>query len=462
MANANYSVLSGIMDILKAQEVKKQQTILNQQNTNKQVEEKRQFDQQLKLHQAQFDQQIKRDDLATKAADAMRELEIAKQRSELANTLQKGGTVPGTTTQPVATSQTGGDFTPMNPGQATEMIHTLPIKDSNGQPVQVRLPTPETYYANQAHFDEILKKPQRDFELKKQAEDNAADLKKAQEQKDADYERAELTKQMDYVRTMQSKGFDDARETKRISAENERARLLRGSMERIANIRAKGNLAGQIDLTPTVQSIIDGETSIDEVNKMRLPNEDRVKLIGAVTGSGAKILTKDQIDQVGDFKQMVEAIKYMDQVIENQPKMYTKGFSHIAGALSTMNDAVTTPEQELAGRAPIIARGFAKDRGSLSNQDIARVQAGMFPSRFQPVQANVKKRNDYRNELEKTIDAKLSGMPEAQRNILKHKIGILDVGLLDNMGKNVKKDIVPAPKLSPEALKLIEKFGLSQ
>lgn len=140
---------------------------------------------------------------------------------------------------------------------------------------------------------------------------------------------------------------------------------------------------------------------------------------------------------------MVQAVKFMDEIISNQGQNHNIISSHIGGAIDTFNQSVKGASDELSGRTSLLARGFAKEKGNLSNQDITRVQK-MLPSRFDPVETNVKKRNDYIAELSKTIDAKLSNVPQKQRDMIKKKVGLFDIGLASVPGASKPTNSSPA------------------
>lgn len=447
MANAQYDVLAGIMDILKANEVKKQQSIVNKQNTDKEVEQKRQFNEQLKLHQQQFDEQVNHNKLAQKAADSIRELQIVKQRSELANTLMQGGEIPGTTIQPI-TNPNMGQFN-LETGQNDYQIHQLPITDGNGKPVSVNLPRPEVFAQRQADLQRIGDAPK-----------NEQRLKEIETTKKADSERVLAQEQADTVRAILQKGYDDRRQQAQITAQNERDRLNRQSREKIAKSRLQ---SGGADLEPYIKQGAEGTLTIEDVNKLtHLTKDEKIKLINAINGPDNILLTNTQRTGVDQFASLVNAIPYMDKVIQRKPKSDTKLGGVVKGAISNLNSDVDTAFAELEGHLSTIARKLGDEKGPLTEKDVGRARS-IVASRYTPSSSDIEKRNDYLKDLNKMIDDKLSGLPKSQINRLKDKIGLYQFTPLDKSGNPTERKTtgkIGEFQPTPEDIKLMEKYGI--
>ncbi len=407
-----------IIDILKTAH---QQKMVEQEGKRRQEEQESLAQNRLAVRdQADkaFQQHVKDQEAQQKIAQQAADLQMkvyklhgAQALQQMGEEYQKTGVAPGGQAAPMATSATGGDFSPANPQQATGAQLTIPGMEDLGS---IQVATPERAAARQADLTRITQRPKVEAQIEESRALQADMLNKQAEAKQADLDRVNVQKQ-----------YDDARAAKVQEAEMARLKLTLASHERIAKI-SRG--ASDMDLSPYAQQIIDGDLSRDDVLKLPIPKPDQMRLINAVTGAGAGILSKDQKELVGDFSQMVQAVKLMDQIIANQPQTHNKITSHIAGAFSSLDQNVTGPQEELNGHISLLARGFAKEKGNLSNKDIERVQK-MLPDRYQPVETNIKKRDDYLIELDRTIDAKLASVPKAQRDMIKKKVGLLDIGL---------------------------------
>ena len=410
-------IVQGMMEILKEanrkhlaeKELQQRQEAQESAAANRLAEQ----DERDRAFQATIKQHEAANKIAQQAADIqlkMYKLAGAEGLQKIGEAYQKTGVAPGAQIASMASSA-NGNFSPVNPQQATGAQITIPGMEDLGS---IQVATPEIAATRQANLSRITDRPQVEAKIEESRALQSDMLKKQEEAKAADFTRSAMMKI-----------YDDAREERRLTAENERARLMRASMERIARIN-KG--ATDVDLTPYAQQVVDGDLTREDVLRLPISKPDQMKLINAVTGAGAGLLSKDQKELVGDFSQMTQAIKLMDQIIANQPQTHNKISSNIAGAFSSLDQNVTGPQEELNGRLSLIARGFAKEKGNLSNQDIERVKK-MLPDRFQPVESNIKKRNDYLTEIGRTIDAKMANLPKAQREIIKKKVGLYDYSL---------------------------------
>lgn len=307
----------------------------------------------------------------------------------------------------------GARINPTNP-EAGIGTMTMPGLGLNGADVTMPIQTPQAAAAQAANTYQIANKPIEEAKIRVEAA------------KQKEIEEAKLAaKREDLDRMNVQKQYDDAREERRQKADLLRTQLEIASRERIARIQ-RGSM--EEDLTPYVHQAINGDITREDINAMPLKNkDDKMRIFNAVIGSGAGLLDKEQKALVGDFSQMVEATKLMDQIIANQPKTGNRLTSHVLGPLARLTDPnLSGPEQQLAGHISLIARGFAKEKGNLSNKDIERVQ-NMLPSSSEPLDVNIKKRNDYLQELGKLIDSKLSNLPKAQREVIKKKVGLYGI-----------------------------------
>lgn len=385
------------------------------QNLMEQDQRDKAFQEQIKQHEAQ-------NKIAQQAADLqlkVYKLHGAQALQEIGQKYQETGVAPGGQVAPMATSSTGGDFSPINPQQATGAQLTIPGMEDLGS---IQVATPERAAARQAGLDRIAMRPKVEAKIEESRALQADLLNKQDEAKSADFQRAAMMKV-----------YDDERMDKKIKADAEQARLDRLSRERIANI-TKGGI-DELDLTPIAQDAIEGKTSLEAINKLGISKLKKTQLINAVTGAGARILSQKQMDLVGDFSQLVNAIPYMDEIIRQQPQTTNYLSSKLGGVASTFDTQLRASEKELDARASVVAR-FLREKGNLSNQDITRVM-GLFPSRFDTVDVNIKKRDDFAKELTKIIDSQLDNVSPAQRNIIKKRVGLLDIGLYGSQSKQV-------------------------
>lgn len=392
----------------------------------RQHEEKtsKQKDQQIKLQEKELNANIKKSEdefkqrgehfqLTQDVLGKQLALKIFEAKKAALEDLQQGKSVPGTTVAPTSEGTGGALYSPANPNSATQQMVTMPKELGGGQQM---LPSPTQFATKQAELSKIQEAPKHEARLE--------EIKKTRELQE---QLMEKSKQNDYERAFMQKAWDDARNQESIKARNEQSRLDRISNEKVAGMRVAANaIPDDFDYSGFIQKGLAGDVSAEEIQKLGKP---ALRLKNVMSQVGGKFLNKDEQEVVSDFKMMVDSVGLMDQVIANQPQSETWGISHLRGLVNSGNTAVTTPEAELDGRLSNIARGLMKERGALSNKDIERAQA-LMPSRFQPVQANIKKRNDLVKQIRSVIDAKLSTVPEAQRKVIIDKVGLNKIEML--------------------------------
>jgi hypothetical protein len=412
------------------------QAELEQQKLDRDESSKR-YSEEVKHRQAELKERQHQFDVTSKAAKALHDLTITQEKQKLSEGLLKGIPIPGATTQPAAPFTTSGIPSIENLNQANQVsqdyqLHTLPIQDSNGNPIQVTLPRPEVFAEQQANIQRKLNEPETEQKIEVARAAEAERLKRQQE-----------LDQSNFLRTLVTQQFEDKRNKERIEADNTRTKWNIASRERIAQL-TKGQSG--IDLDPYIQDAIDGNLTTEDIRRLPIPKPQQMQLIDSVTHTGARILSNEQRDLVKEFGQLTGAIKYMDEIIQNQGSVETSKIGgYLSGTLKTLDPNVTTPEEELKGRASVVSR-FLKEKGNLSNQDINRV-IGLFPSRFKPLITNIKKRNDYVKELDSLIESRLPNLTKEQRNIIKKRVGLLDVTELKS-GQPTDKKLTTTPDLS--------------
>src|SRR5947207_7937330 len=102
------------------------------------------------------------------------------------------------------------------------------------------------------------------------------------------------------------------------------------------------------------------------------------------------------------------------------------------------------------------------DKGQrLTQMHLKLSQGGFTPSRFQPLDENIKRRDNYLSQLNMMIDAKLTGVPEAQRAIIKKNLGLTDIRPMILGGGVAAPPANTSPVgLSPAAQELMKKYGI--
>jgi len=433
--------VNAILEGLKTHQAKvleQTRLAIEKQRADAQTEaEKARIEQQ----KAQLEQAKKEFDLNHEIAKKHADLVTAQVTSQLGNQYQQTGVAPAGTSVSPTIQGNGGMASPVNPQQATSQMLDIPNVG------QIQVATPEQYATRQADLSRITEKPKEEAKIR-ESQALQSDLLKKQEE----------AKQADFVRAIVQKQYDDNRAAASQTAETERAKLHIASAERIARIQAAArDKTTGIDLSPFAQDAIDGKITKEEVARLPVTMQEKAAIVDAVRGTGSQILRKDQADLVGDMNQVVSTIPLMDQVIQNQPQTHNVISSHIGGLLSSGNQDVTAPEKELMARTSVISR-FLKEKGNLSNRDIERVTK-MIPSRFNPLETNIKLRDDFRLELNKLLDSKLANLPDAQRNIIKKRVGLLDIapyGAVQQAAPGGSQQST----LSPAAQQLMQKYGI--
>ncbi len=394
----------------------------------------------LKEDQRQFD-------ISAKAAKAINDLRMLNETQKVTEGILKGVPVPGATVKPAAPMTTSGLPTMENLNQANQysqdyQTHTLPVMGSNDQPLSVTLPNREVFAKQQADVERIGRAPEEEFKMKQAAGVEAARIRAIQEGKGEDFARAMMQKQ-----------FDDARAADTQRAENWRAQLRANTDLQVAKMRKDAGSTSSIDLTPYAQDALDGKITKEDINRLPLKAPEKMKIIDAVRQQGAGILSKDQFELVNDFPQIINTLKYMDEIIDTQYKTGNKVTATLGGIAQHLNPndtATTTAVKELKARSSVTSR-FLREKGNLSNRDVERVM-GMFTSEFNPIDVNIKLRDDFRNELEGLLDARLGNLPVEQRNIIKKRVGIWDIK--PRMGSKPKATTPVDPKVDAELKRL--------
>lgn len=415
MAQAEVDHIIEIMKNAAQKQLQQQQLKIEQQRADAATEfEKariKQDQETLKQRKAEFDANF---DLAKKAADVMH----MQSMQQVIAGLKKGETIPGETISPAASTLPSGEanYTPINPAQATSEVHQLPYNLGS-----VTIPTQVEEARRQAKIYEIANAPIE-----------ASKIKLAKEAEQARSDLAEQNKQYDFIRSITQKIYDDDRADAKNKNEMAMKKLELASQERVAKMRA----GGDTQIHPgIIKQAMEGDVTREDILKM-YNQVDQVRIQNEILNQGGNLLSNKDKELVGDFSQMVQATKYMQDLIANQPQISSEGNfarlkSHVAGPYKRLTDSnLAAIEQEIKGRSTLIARGFAKEKGNLSNQDIVRAQ-NMLPKVSEPVDANIKKYNDYIMEVDKAFRDKLSHLPKKQVDILRQKVGLLDVKLYD-------------------------------
>lgn len=437
--------LEGFFEGLKISQARRAEQTRSALEWQRQQQDQESKQAEIKLHQDTLTQHKKEFDAAQKVIAAKAALEHMQGMQEITSNIMKGVNVPGSTQQPVAqapAAQGGGEFSPINPEQASSVTHTLPDGES------ITVPTLNEQARRSASAYEIANKPKEEATRREKAAEEEARAKQAGESKQADFLRSMIIK----------------------SQEDERARLDRESHEMIA----KGNNATQLkvagmrgglspewqnyDPSPHVLDALSGDISREDLSRMTLPPQLKMAIIDGVKSSGGNFLSKDQQKVASEYSGLVDIVKTMDELLTKIPQNTGKGIlSSIAatgrGAVAGLDKDITSLEQRLEGSATLIGRAVSKDN-RVSDQDAKRVGMGFFPSKSDLIENNVKKRNDYVQRVNGAIDAKLSTIPAAQRQFIKKKLGLDTIPMLplpSASGANQQQPAAKQPTAAPGA-----------
>lgn len=357
---------------------------------------------QLKQVDQQHKEQTRQFDLIHKATEAFNALKLHEEKNKLIDRVQGGGEAVGDTKSPVSISPQGGEYTPASGiGNTGFTEHSVPVGDET---INFRTKDPKVFAREQGELEGIRNEPKYKQELDK----------------------IQQQKQFDILKSTYEQGQQNERTRLTTEAANARNNASIASRERVARIN-KANIPAayqDYDITPHVQDALEGNISDKDVARLPIPQILKAHVLGALHDAGGKPFTDDQKALVGDYKGLVNIVDLMDQVIKNQTQTDSSLIAPIAGAIGSFNKDVTTPEDELKGHASIIARTIAKEKGALSNQDVQRMSDAFLTSRFRPLSTNIKKRNDYLKEVSTALDAKLSTVTPAQRQMIKEKLGL--------------------------------------
>jgi hypothetical protein len=409
-----------------------------------------QEDQRIKLAEKQLADSVKRAEgefkqrdehfkISQEALSKQFALRVFEAKQEAIKNLQNDIAVPGVQSAPASEGTGGAMFSPTNPQNATRQMVSFPQELGGGTQ---EIPSATQSATNQANRKRIIDAPTHEARL--------AEIEKT---RTMIAEQAAANKAADEGRMLLLKAEDEKRELIRQRAETDRDKKHNEVILQIAAMNKASKNDSGVDLGPYARDVIDGNMSLEQVQRLPLKQVEKATILGAVKSAGMSALTKEQMELVNEFPQIIGSIKYMDELITNQPDHKGTAASWLSGAANSMNQALTGPEKELSARSSVVAR-FLREKGNLSNRDIERVQ-NMFPTRYNPKSTNIKFRNDFRKELDQLLDAKLASLPPAQRNIIKKRVGVLDVKDYESQQSTV------GTKLDPATIEYMKSLGMT-
>lgn len=373
-------------------------------------------------------------DVNYKLTKSLHDIEMLEKEQAIGTNAAQGVPTPGVDlNKPLSTrTDDNGD---------TYHTHQLPINDeSTGKPLTMEIPSPETFARQQAarnlaiHLPEI--KATHDAKMAEIEEGKNADLIKTKAAKDADLERADVNKTNDYNRAMDVEKLRASNELAVHKADND-------SKELIERYKQMG-VDADYDTSPYTKGLINGDLTVNEVKKFIPSKHIQAALFNSISKAGFNFYTDKQKADQADLAPAVGVLKYIDQFIAAQPNLGTgnKITSSVVGAANLFNPDLTVPEQEITGSRNLLAKVMSKDTGRIGQQEEQAVLGKFAPSKYATKAANIKKRNDFVDELNNMVDSKFSTLAPGQRQMIKDQIGLSKITKLD------EKTGLPVDRLS--------------
>lgn len=345
----------------------------------------------------QISEQKRQFDLTHKLTQAAQHVALLKQEQDLIGNISEGQTVPGDSEISRRQVQNGDDIDEY-------VTHKLPLQDESGNNLQVELPSPETYARMQAKRNLAIKLPElsaaHDYKMGEIKATKDADFDKMKQQKLDDADKARLHEEAET-------GRNDATNKARIA---------------VAQINHATGLA-DFDPEPWINGITNGDYTTDDVKKS-LPKAQATAILNSAAQGKIRPLDSKQKDFLANIKGTADTLGKMDQFLQLLPDSSSKVGGIFTGLTSTLSPELTNLENEMAGRSTVIARQIAQDKGNIPVKLLDRAVSGYIPSRFDPKQNAIKKRDDFAKDLDSMIESHLGTLSPQQRILIKKKYGL--------------------------------------
>ena len=435
MADLGQEIIGNILEGLKIADSRKaRQGELAEAQKRTQIESERaQAERQFREAQVQqqkdsLAEQKRQFDLNLKAAQALHNAQINEKLQSIGTTYaQTGVAPPDTQVVPSATSAQGGSYTPTNPQQATQQTLVMP----GGQ--QISVPTPQAYAQRQADLKRAMLAPEVEARLKEQSSEHGFRLEEQKQQQAAAKELADLNKSWQL----------EIAKMQRDSAEGV-ARMHDATQRFVATLpyrwfQDSGLSVGQTSdiLKPYVEGVYTGTISPKDLKAdfaaKGLGGADAA-VMSAVMKAGGVPLNDKQVATVNSLSIFPEIVKGIDTLIDSLPKTegMKAGSSVNAGmkGLMTFGDKnISVAQQSLESQIGRVALIVGGDQGQrLQKALLTSSEGGYMPSRFEPTDANIKRRNNFVSIVNSILkDSALRGIPETQQNAILTKAGLANL-----------------------------------
>lgn len=364
-----------------AQERQQQEEAFRQQKLQEDI---RQFDEQAKAHQQEFEEtnKIRKSNLTLAQAEARRS--IARDASQ--------GIIPGT---PVTD----------NPDEIEVNDPDLGV---------VRAPSPEalarrqSIFKNQATADKV-KELEATLPVQEKFRINAE--KRAQER----------AVEIQEMRAKSAKEVAEMRVSNQLSLEALRNRY------RVSNILLRKSLkdstSGEVD--PDVElaanDALKGVYSVEDFTKLGFKGPQRTQILSRVQKAGGRILNETDTN---NLKNLTALNSYFTQILEMYDKLDGKGLLDVAGNPELAKE-VYQRSKELDTGLGNLATALGGQKGAISKMDVEQ-QRGNLPS-INPFQigGNSRRKQNLINFYNAKFKAILGNMPKAQQEAIISEYGLM-------------------------------------
>lgn len=242
--------------------------------------------------------------------------------------------------------------------------------------------------------------------------------------------------------------LNEERDSKKFAAQDAITQKRLDSMERNTDARVAGMLEG-IDrrlaaqgkqnelppttLTNTVNGLINGDTTLEDLAKKGFKPEQRVQITSALEAQGYRALTN--ADRTG--LQGLADVATLHDAYQKLAKVYAKYGMNVVKAKAD-KEAIAL-NNIIDATLPRMARTFGGDRGAISNKDAERAGA-LRPSVLNIFGQNQASINEVKSILEKGIDKYTNGMAPDQEMKIRRRLGLPTDNFINLNGETVKSE----------------------
>lgn len=402
--------LQNVLESFKGTQAVRVRQFQEQLERDKLTEAQKQHQANVDFQHSQLDEQKRQFDLTQKAANAIQEVQLAHTKQQIAAGVKGGTPIPGMTESPrVGDPNTSeGGFTPINPQQATTRNITLP----NGMG-SFTIPTDTEEAKSKAALERITGAPAEESKIRAEKAKQEEETKRQIQLKWEDLNKVQAQKQYDAERAAEAQKAHDAE-----------IKYIQGQENYRAGLKLK---SGKTDLSPYIKQAQDGELTQEGINKLPLPQEDKIGILSSVVGPGGRVLKDSDQQTIKDMATISTAVPHMHAALDLMQQHSKLGLNPTTQAGKDFQKEIQQIELVL----PQVGRVIAGDKGRLSNQQIQYANGAFIPNKTMitgpDLKQNISNVNDFLHTMNDILDNHMIGMTPEHKAYLKKQLGVKDL-----------------------------------